>query len=32
MYEKLVLGWGEGGLWPETGKEVGPLPQGGGDR
>lgn len=27
MYEKLVLGWGEGGLWPETGKEVGPFPR-----
>lgn len=26
MYEKLVLGGGGVGLWPETGKEVGPFP------
>lgn len=32
MYEKLVLGWGGGGWWPETGKEVVPFPRGGAGR
>lgn len=26
MYERLVLGPEGEGLWPETGKEVGPFP------